>query len=279
MSRHWLGRAAAGATALLASTTVAAMVAPSALAAVPTNDTLAGATVVTAFPFTDVQDVTQATTDAQDAQVNASCGAPATEHSVWYSYTPSADIGIDIDVSQSDFSAGVIVATGTPGALDTWACGPGEVAAPAFAGTTYYIMAFADTPGDPGGTLRLTIGEAPPPPTVEITVASRGTVNAKTGVATLHGTYTCTGGADFVDIFGELTQPVGRFVVIGDFETFVYPPVCDGTAQGWSSDVFGFTGKFAGGKSASVTIALACNVAFCAEWDVQQTVHLSGTKK
>ncbi|MFL6136408.1 MAG: hypothetical protein ACJ74O_01210 [Frankiaceae bacterium] len=277
MCRHWLGKVAAGTAVVLSSLSVVTLSGQSAFAAVPPNDVLAGATTVTTLPFSDTVDVTQATTDAQDAQVNASCGAPATEHSVWYSYSPSSDGAILVDVSQSDFSAGVIIATGTPGALDTWACGPGEVAAPTFAGETYYVMAFADTPGDPGGTLRLTVDVAPPPPTVEVTVAPKGTVSK--GVATLHGTYVCTGDAEFVDIFGELRQPVGRLAVIGEFETFVAPPACDGAAHPWSADVFGENGKFAGGKSASVTIALACNVFQCSEWDTQQAVHLSGATK
>jgi hypothetical protein len=277
MSHNWCSRVAAAAAVLLGATTVAIGVAPSALAAVPTNDTLGSATVVSTLPFTDVQDVTQATTDSQDAQVNASCGAPATEHSVWYSYTPASDGGVLIDVSQSDFSAGIIIATGTPGSLDTYACGPGEVGAPTFSGETSYIMAFADTPGDPGGTLRLSIDTLPPPPTIEVTIAPNGTV--KKGVATLHGTYTCTGTADFVDIFGFLQQAVGRFIIQGEFDDFVAPPVCDGTAQTWSADVFGDNGKFAGGKTATATFTLACNVVFCSEWDVQQTVHLSGAKK
>ena len=51
---------------------------------VPTNDTVAGATPISALPFTATLDTTQATTDATDASLNANCGAPATEASVWY---------------------------------------------------------------------------------------------------------------------------------------------------------------------------------------------------
>ncbi|MDQ1745249.1 MAG: hypothetical protein QOE23_3588, partial [Pseudonocardiales bacterium] len=97
-------------------------------AAVPTNDTIAGATPISALPFTATLDTTQATTDADDASLNANCGAPATEASVWYTYTAPADGAVVIDVSQSSYSAGVIVATGTPGNLSLDNCGPGAVA-------------------------------------------------------------------------------------------------------------------------------------------------------
>src|SRR5688500_14132605 len=81
--------------------------APAALAAPPGNDTFGGATPAT-LGFSEVLDTTEATTDADDAQLNASCGAPATDASVWYSFAGS-DTGVVVDVSQSDYPAGVLV--------------------------------------------------------------------------------------------------------------------------------------------------------------------------
>ena len=49
---------------------------------------------------------TGATTDADDAQLNTTCGAPATDASVWYSLQGSGK-GVVADVSSSDYSAGV----------------------------------------------------------------------------------------------------------------------------------------------------------------------------
>ncbi len=109
--------------------------APAALAASPTNDTFAGATLV-AIGFSAVLDTTGATTDADDAQLNASCGAPATDASVWYALAGS-DTTVVVDVSQSSYSAGVLVGVGSQGSLQTVACGPGTVAFFAAAGTTY----------------------------------------------------------------------------------------------------------------------------------------------
>lgn len=51
--------------------------------AAPTNDTIANATPITSVPFTDTFDSTGATTGAEDAAINATCGAPVTNVSVW----------------------------------------------------------------------------------------------------------------------------------------------------------------------------------------------------
>jgi hypothetical protein len=108
--------------------------APAALAAPPGNDTFGGATAAT-LGFSEVLDTTEATTDADDAQLNESCGAPATDASVWYAFTGS-DIGVVVDVSQSDYTAGVLVGSGSQGNLLLEACGPGAVGFFASAGTT-----------------------------------------------------------------------------------------------------------------------------------------------
>ena len=84
---------------------------PTAFAAVPSNDTSAGATPVVALPFSATIDTSGATTDAEDAALNAQCGAPVTERSVWFTYTagPGVD-GIYVDVSQSGYLGGAIIA-------------------------------------------------------------------------------------------------------------------------------------------------------------------------
>ena len=263
---------------------VAALVATSALgvqpafAAAPGNDLIGGATTAS-IGFSQVLDTTEATTDANDAQLNASCGAPATDASVWYTINLAADGGVVVDVSASDYSAGVLVGEGTLGALDTVACGPGTVGFFAAAGTTYYVLAIDDQQDGTGngGALNISFNAAPPPPTVDVTIAPRGTVNAKTGIATLHGTYTCTD-ADSIDIFGDVTQPVGRFAIRGSFEIFDVG-TCDGSSHQWSADVFPENGKFAGGKTLTVAFSFACGAFECTDGFTQQTVHLSGGHK
>ena len=53
------------------------------LAAAPSNDIYAGRTVITALPFADHIDTTEATTDADDVEA-ASCAPATAEASVWY---------------------------------------------------------------------------------------------------------------------------------------------------------------------------------------------------
>jgi hypothetical protein len=103
---------------MLAGLVVAGLVvvAPAA-AAPPANDTFAGAVTISTLPFSDTVDTTEATTDADDANANANCGAPATDASVWYAFTPASATGVSVDVSASDYNAGVIVVTGSPGSF------------------------------------------------------------------------------------------------------------------------------------------------------------------
>ena len=145
------------------------------LAAAPSNDTYAGRQVIS-VGFSDTVDTTQATTDSDDVDINAQCGAPATDASVWYSLTPSADMGVVVDVSGSSYSAGAIVATGSPGSFSVENCAPGAVAFSASSGVTYTILVFDDQQDGAGngGTLAINVAEAPPPPEVALTVNLRG---------------------------------------------------------------------------------------------------------
>jgi hypothetical protein len=182
---------------------------PAALAAPPLNDTFSNATPV-ATGFNEVLDTAQATTDSDDAQLNESCGAPATDASVWY-VLQGTDEGVVIDVSQSNYSAGVLVGTGTQGNLETVTCGQGTVGFFGVAGTTYYVLAIDDQfdGSGNGGLLNISFNLLPPPPTVDFAVSRFGTVNGRTGVATISGTYTCTNG-DSIDAFVTARQNVGR---------------------------------------------------------------------
>ena len=249
-----------------------------ALAAPPANDTFASATLVSTG-FSEQLDTSEATTDADDAQLNTDCGAPATDASVWYALQGS-DQGVVVDVSQSNYSAGVLVGVGTQGNLSIVTCGPGGVAFFAAAGTTYYVLAIDDQfdGGGNGGNLSISFNEAPPPPIVDITVNRFGRVNTKTGVATVSGTYTCTD-AGFIETFIDAQQNVGRrFVILGS-GSFLHFDTCDGTPHDWSAEVFPFVGKFAGGKALTFTFAFSCGQFECANGFVERTVILRGGKK
>jgi hypothetical protein len=255
--------------------TVLAVTASPALAAAPANDTFAGTEVIGSLPFDATVDTTQATTDADDAAANADCGAPATDASVWYSFTPATDGGRVIDVSGSDYSAGVIVVSGTQGGFTLETCGPGTVAFSATAGVTYHVLLFDDQ-GDGsgnGGTLRLSVIDAPPPPSISMTVDPRAVFNSHTGEATVTGTELCTGVADFAIVDVTLSQKVGRVATVqGENATDI---ACDGAAHPWSVVITPFSGQFRGGKAASVSIAFACGAFECSSDFQEHQVQLS----
>jgi len=247
--------------------------APTALAAPPSNDTFTGATSAT-VGFGEVLDTTDATTDSDDAQLNADCGAPATDASVWY-VLEGADVGVAVDVSQSDYSAGVLVGVVTQGNLETVTCGAGAVAFFAAAGTTYYVLAFDDQEDGRGngGSLNISFSDIPPPPNIDIALNRFGRVDSHTGIATVAGTYTCTNG-DFLDVFVDASQKVGRGSVLGSgsFES----DTCDGEPHAWTVDLTPQNGRFAGGKTLTMTFAFSCGEILCTDGFFEQTIQLRG---
>jgi hypothetical protein len=255
---------------LIGSLAIAAPV----LAAAPTNDTYAGIQTI-AVGFTDTVDTTEATTDAVDTEINADCGAPATDASVWYSLTATADMGIVVDVSSSNYSAGVIIASGSPGSFTIENCGPGASAWAALSGVTYSILVFDDQQDGAGngGTLEINVAEAPPPPELTLTVNPRGTFDSHTGGARISGTVTCTGVADFsfIDVF--VRQKTGRLFIDG--EGFIDNFACDGSTQAWTVDIIPFNGVFKGGRTVTVTFAVACGTFQCGEGFDESIVNLS----
>ena len=251
-------------------------VGPAWAAAPPANDLSSGATAAS-IGFSEVLDTSEATTDAEDAQLNETCGAPATDASVWY--VLEGDGGsVIVDVSASDYPAGVLVGIGSPGSLETVACGPGITGFSTEVGTTYYVLAIDDQSdgGGNGGMLSISFIEAPPAPTVDIQVDRTGTFD-RSGSAHLTGSYTCTDG-DFIEIFGDVIQPVGRFAIRGFFGMFE-EGTCDGTPHNWSAEVVPESGKFKGGKALTVTFGFACGLFECAEGYQEQTVRLKGGHK
>jgi hypothetical protein len=262
-----------GVVAVIAA--LAVFAAAPAYAAPPSNDTFAGATSIGALPFTTTQDTTEATTDADDQEANAQCGAPALDASVWYSITAAADGYLAADVSRSNYSAGVLVVTGAPGGFSVVACAPGAVAFPVTAGTTYHLLVIDDQSdgGGNGGTLVLSVDEAPPPPQVDVTVNPTARFDAQTGSATVSGTISCVGQVEFTFVEVTLQQRVGRGVVYG---SSVMEVQCDGTVRPWSVEVFPALGrKFAGGKAAAVTFAVSCGRFFCGFDYEERIVKLS----
>lgn len=269
--------AAAAASLLVATVAVPAYAAP------PSNDLYSGAVVISEpLPFHATLDTREATTDAADAELAAGCdGIPSTDASVWYQFTPSSDSGYVVDLSASDYPAGGVVASGSPGSWQVESCGPGAFAWFGTAGTTYTIMIIDDQSdgGGNGGTLEMTLDVAPPPPTLDVSVNPSATFNSRTGEALVSGTATCTaaqGAGAFATLEIQLTQRVGRLLIKGygynDLE-------CDGVARQWSALVVGDNGLFKGGKAANVTVGYACGAYDCAETFIETTIQLRGGRK
>jgi hypothetical protein len=257
--------------AIVGALVVALLLVAPAAAAPPANDVFAGGVTISALPFSATVDTTEATTDADDVNANANCGAPATEASVWYAFTPATASTVGVDVSASSYSAGVIVVTGSPGSFSLVTCGPGFVAFSATPGVTYYLLAFDDTPWAPnGGTLQISVSEVQSAEAA-VTVDPTGLVNPRTGVVTVSGTFTCAN-ADFAFVDVSVTQTVGRFTITGFGEVSADP--CDGQSHPWSLDVTGSNGKFAGGKASVDAFMFACGPFECATDEATQTVRL-----
>ena len=146
-------------------------------------------------------------------------------------------------------------------------------------GTTYYVLAIDDQydGGGNGGLLNISFAEVPPPPTLNITVNPYGKVNTRTGVATISGSYTCTDGY-YINLDVEARQIVGRFTILGNgnfFEAFT----CNGEPHPWAADIYPQNGKFAGGKTMTVSFAYTCGDFECAFGYAEQKVQLQGGRK
>jgi hypothetical protein len=235
----------------------------------PSNDTSAGAKAVTSLPYHDALDTTGATSDAQDTQVNKTCGAPDITHSVWYKFTAGAkNTNVLFDASNSSFAAGVIVATGNPGALTTLTCGPGYAISQTTPGSTYWVLVF--DVGGTGGNLDLHITEAPPAPTMKVTTEPTVGVGPK-GNAYMHATYTCTH-ADHAEVILEMVEIVGNKVATGLIDDIAAQ--CDGTAHGIPGLMTPTSNHFAPGKAAAFRSGIACNSLQCAQYDASSVVQL-----
>jgi hypothetical protein len=261
------------AIALMATPLLLTLHAETASAAPPSNDTFAGATPVT-LGFSEELDTSEATTDADDVQLNGEGCAAALDASVWYAFTTPVDAQVSVFIDGSSYSPEVMVGVGSQGNLEQVGCGHG-VTFLADGGVTYYVLVVDDQVdgGGNGGILRISFVGAPTP-TGAVTANPVGRFDRPTGVATITGTYTCTA-ADSVFVSGFLQQDLGRFTVDGSFN-FLDRGTCDGTTRDWSIDVVPENGTFSGGKALATVFVTVCGPFQCFSDLVEQTVQLRG---
>lgn len=255
----------------LVTSMVVASPGPAVAAGPPGNDAPSGA-VPLQLGVPVVQDTREATTDADDAALNAGCGAPATNASVWYSFTSATARNVVLDASGSDYGVGFLVFQGTPSPDTLVDCGPQLLALQAQAGTTYTVMVFSDTDAV-GGTLDLTLSAAPPRPRVRISLALHGRA-FRNGDARLRGTYSCTS-ADSAQFFGTLLQRAGRLKIRGDF--FIVRR-CDGRRHRWFARVVSPFATYARGRARGTATVTACGPFECADVSTAHRVRLRGPR-
>ena len=134
-------------------------------AAAPLNDDFANASHVDtqSLPFSDTVDVTEATVEADEPQ-----NCYSTSHSVWYTFTPTAEVALDVTTFGSPSIYNVLnvyerTGSGFAGLVHRGCTSfGGTMAFFAKAGTTYYLQV-GDAFGMPG-TIHVQVDRVPPPP-------------------------------------------------------------------------------------------------------------------
>ena len=253
--------------AAVSAVTLIPLAAVPARAAAPGNDEPPGA-VGLRLGERVVQDTSQATTNAQDAALNESCGAPVTNASVWYKYTPAVSRRVVLDMTRSDYSGGLLVFRGVPTPSSLVACGPGLVGLSAAGGRTYNIMVMSDTDVN-GGRLVLSLKKAPPPPRVHVTIARRGKA-FRGGAARIHGTFSCARG-DFTELFGTLFQLAGRLKITSEF--YKQMP-CNGRRHKWAARLVSPIATYARGRARAKVTINTCGIFQCRHDKARRRVHL-----
>lgn len=181
----------------------------SAVAAPPSNDDLQDATPITAVPFNDSVNITDATTDA-NAPLNNVC---ADARSVWYRFSPATTQRVLLTTLNSDYDTVLSLYRRTStGELQLVDCdddsGVGLTSAlvrQVDAGARYVVMVADLSDGTSSATLHF---QMKPAITGEVQMNDRGGVDRIGGGARLFGTVTCSRpGLLFVS--AELRQRVG----------------------------------------------------------------------
>ena len=189
----------------------------------PPNDEVEDAILISGVPFTYTQQTESATTAPDDPF----CGPSSA--TVWFSFTPARSERIEFNTTGSSYYATLSAYTGTRGNLNRLACSEGwgsRIRFDVTAGTMYVVMVgSASWNYQPGGSLQLNVQEAPPPFTMEFTVAPFSHVDPSTGAVTVLGTVTCSS-QSYVFISGWIRQDRAGHAANGYYGAFV---PCDGT--------------------------------------------------
>lgn len=221
--------------AIVVAAIVATFPAIEALAQPPSNDTRAGAVLVTSVPFLYEEDTSEATASGPKFCSN--------NGSVFFKLQATTDQDLQVDTFGSGYDTVLAVFTNTAGVIDEIGCSDDAVDLTsvvrfhADAGTTYvFMVGFCCGNGQSGGGGNLTFAVSQTPTTpIEFTanVGAHGTVDPD-GIARIRGRVECSQrGVAFID--GTVRQRRGDlFVARGSFSTRV---ACDpGASTPWHAD-------------------------------------------
>jgi hypothetical protein len=234
----------------------------SAFAAAPANDDVTAATAISALPFTDTVDTSEATAAAGDLD----CSGLEDTHTVWYAITPTTDMLLGLR-TEPQFAAEVStsVASGSPGSLSFLQCSFATTQTlEAKAGTTYYIQ-LASAGTDPGGRISFSVVQVDP---VTVTLRLDKTGRIDGGEITVSGTLRCSRplppGSEVV-VQGTLTQGSAS----GWLVPFHSAVGCPTTPLRWQTTVQVLAGTFIRGKATLTATAFACDEFTCAPNDTE----------
>lgn len=183
---------------MLLAVTVVVSAGDPASASPPSNDVEARAIRVDTVPFTHSVDTSDANADGPRF-----CSSHA---SVFYTFTPSATVRVQVDTLGSDYDTTLAIYTrdelgkvGQIGCDDDRFGDASGLRLRAVAGTTYVVMVNRccgnpreGRPGRPGGPLVLTVTKFSSASLLATLTVDRGTVDPSEGIATISGTITCS---------------------------------------------------------------------------------------
>jgi hypothetical protein len=223
--------------------------APSALAAVPTNDDFGSATTIGSLPFSDSLNTAEATTQAGDPLDCIGAG-----HSVWYTFTSAADVSVGVDTFGSDFDTVLSAYTGSQASLTQIACRDDSVGLQshikwqATAGTVYHVMVSGYGSGSEGDSGNLVLhADVEEPFTFEISVSPTGSVDEAPGIATVGGTVVCSvPGHVYSGAHYRLRQVVGDSKVRG---ALFVSTACGPESSTWEATAVPRDGLFVRGRA------------------------------
>ncbi|MCY1059326.1 hypothetical protein [Nannocystis sp. SCPEA4] len=238
----------------------------------PPNDNFANATVVPGLPYTDTEDTVDATREAGEPQPTCVTNS----HTVWYSFTPDADVSVDANTVGSDYDTTLTVYTGTFPSLTEIACNDdidpsinvqSALTFSATAGETYYIQVGSFEPlfgGGTGGNLVFNLEQTQI--TLDITLDPNATVTSA-GVATVSGTVFCSSSTT-VDVSGTVEQKVKGSLISVGYDTQVS---CEagpgGTAWSAVTDEGGL-------KAGNATLSASASAAGASEVEDSRSIKL-----